>query len=858
MAVKQNNTEANEPDATSGGGSQASNGGSTVVGSSKSVKISTDEGGGAKLDTPTNQQQQQQQDNQLAIRGEVGNAMSLIQKEIKSLLNIMQGINPEDRHSTLLRYQLVIHGLANMQLTTTNTKDLILFKEEIVQVGNMLMLPNKKEYLMFYLSIVYQLISQSDNDTKPPSVAVAIVFKLFSDELIDEAVQSLLDQNVQDETIRKTVGLLCTWLRVCNFCSNLNSWIMALLRGLRRQEKYQLLDEIAMDNIDMLFNHMIFPALRHKVAPIVFHMLATINQAPQIFHKLLPRIPRVIETIKKQANNMDESSIESRRSIQKLVDLFNALMMRFYDNDDLYAPLKDVLQMYEPSRDCVALARAMLENALPRNARVGLVNLGNTCYMNSVLQALAMTSDFVRQILLIESNSLLLVKMQQQIALMHHSMRYELTPSRVLKATRPPGFTPGLQQDSSEFLGYLLDLLHEHEIGAHNAQQMLDTEGAQSKALKEGAKEPRNNEIVDEIVAAGVIPYNSKDYELCRSTVVVVPHAATPTNTTLPMPKKPPSTIDKTFAGKLSTTYKCLSCDWESRNEDSFRELQLSFPDNDCKDDCSAIGGASNYSVQDLIDYYCSPEKLDGDNQYFCPSCKKLCDAERRIAITQAPRNLILTLKQFKYDQKYHFRTKLMHKVFHDESVIVKVCAMDSLQETCMAHYDLYAGVVHAGYSMDSGHYFTFAADQSKNWFKFNDSLVTDSKPQEMHSLTSPNTPYILFYQMCGRSTDSDSSANGLMHPMVPLPQIPPLKLDELPRKLRDYVNQDNREYTEELKSQHFKQQAKRNNNNSTVSDNGTMTRNGYEGDDEDDQTPPPTGGCGGNDLSMNFNRFVY
>jgi len=77
----------------------------------------------------------------------------------------------------------------------------------------------------------------------------------------------------------------------------------------------------------------------------------------------------------------------------------------------------------------------------------------------------------------------------------------------------------------------------------------------------------------------------------------------------------------------------------------------------------------NNYSVQDLIDYYCSPEKLDGDNQYFCPSCKKLCDAERRIGITQAPRNLILTLKQFKYDQKYHFRTKLMHKVFHDESV---------------------------------------------------------------------------------------------------------------------------------------------------------------------------------------------
>lgn len=181
------------------------------------------------------------------------------------------------------------------------------------------------------------------------------------------------------------------------------------------------------------------------------------------------------------------------------------------------------------------------------------------------------------------------------------------------------------------------------------------------------------------------------------------------------------------------------------------------------------------------------------------------------------------------------------------------MCANDSLQETCTVHYDLYAGVVHAGYSMDSGHYFTFAADQSKNWFKFNDSLVTNSKPQEMHSLTSPNTLYILFYQMCGRSTEA--TPDGPMHAMVPVPLVPPLTLDELPRGLRDYVKNDNRDYSEELKLQRFKRNAKRN----TLSGNVTMNgRNGYEGDDEDDHMPPPAGGCGGNDMGMNINRFVY
>lgn len=207
---------------------------------------------------------------------------------------------------------------------------------------------------------------------------------------------------------------------------------------------------------------------------------------------------------------------------------------------------------------------------------------------------------------------------------------------------------------------------------------------------------------------------------------------------------------------------------------------------------------------------------------------------------------------------------------------MVKVCASDSLQETYTVHYDLYAGVVHAGYSMDSGHYFTFAADQSKNWFKFNDNLVTNSKPQEMHCLTSPNTPYILFYQMCGRSIET--SPTEPTHPMIAEPPLPPLTLDELPRTLRDYVKKDNHEYYEELKMERFKRNAKRN----QVGDNGTITRNGYDGDDEDDQSPHGGGGngghggaggggygggagggggggggCGGNDLGMNINRFV-
>lgn len=88
--------------------------------------------------------------------------------------------------------------------------------------------------------------------------------------------------------------------------------------------------------------------------------------------------------------------------------------------------------------------------------KVGLNNLGNTCYMNSVLQALFMTRQFSYEILASKqvdySSQHVLKTLQNLFALLTHSKRISYSPTEIFQASKPSYFLPGQQQDSSEFL----------------------------------------------------------------------------------------------------------------------------------------------------------------------------------------------------------------------------------------------------------------------------------------------------------------------------------------------------------------------------------------------------------------------
>lgn len=217
----------------------------------------------------------------------------------------------------------------------------------------------------------------------------------------------------------------------------------------------------------------------------------------------------------------------------------------------------------------------------------GLRNMGNTCYLNSVLQALTYTAPFSAYLqskeheLQCDHNrqgttvcmTCIFEKHVQEV----FTSRATVTPRNLLQRLKliSKNLQVGRQEDAHEFLRAFLDACHR-----------------------------------------SFIPERGKKDKL--------PDAIA--NTTL---------IHQIFGGYLRSQVRCSSCSFCSNTYDPFLDLSLEVQN------CT--------SLQLALRQFTAEETLSGSNKYKCSKCKKLVCAQKQFLIHKAPKVLTIQLKRFNF-----------------------------------------------------------------------------------------------------------------------------------------------------------------------------------------------------------------
>lgn len=112
--------------------------------------------------------------------------------------------------------------------------------------------------------------------------------------------------------------------------------------------------------------------------------------------------------------------------------------------------------------------------------------------------------------------------------------------------------------------------------------------------------------------------------------------------------------INDLYEGIMLDYVRCLECGTEKSREDKFMDIPLPVRSFDSK--------ITYNSVDEALRAFVQPETLEGNNQYNCEKCNKMCDAHKGLKFIKFPYLLTLHLKRFDFDYNTMHRIKLNDK----------------------------------------------------------------------------------------------------------------------------------------------------------------------------------------------------
>ncbi|KAI8876380.1 cysteine proteinase [Backusella circina FSU 941] len=345
--------------------------------------------------------------------------------------------------------------------------------------------------------------------------------------------------------------------------------------------------------------------------------------------------------------------------------------------------------------------------------KTGLKNVGNTCYMNSIIQCLSGTIPLARYFIsglfkqhLNRANRLgtggvLAESFAETIRVMWSESYRFIQPMSFRDALIrfAPQFSGTDQQDSQEFLTFLLDGLHE------------DLNPSQRRV-------PELDAVAFEKLPDWQASAMAWERYMERNASIIV----------------------SLFQGQYRSRLTCLSCRQTSTTYNAFMSLSLPIPIKKLR--------LSSVTLYQCLDYFVKEETLDKEDAWFCPKCKKKRKAVKQLTLSKLPDVLLIHLKRFSVDGL--FKNKLDSMVKYptrslDLSGYIPSSMFPpqtSLQDNASFIYDLYAVSNHYG-TLSGGHYTATVRDGKNQWHYFDDSKFSPCDESKVVTKAAYNLFYV-------------------------------------------------------------------------------------------------------------------
>lgn len=339
----------------------------------------------------------------------------------------------------------------------------------------------------------------------------------------------------------------------------------------------------------------------------------------------------------------------------------------------------------------------------------GLNNIGNTCYMNAIIQLIVHNEhiyEFLTSENITSDSDTMIYQIKNLIRLMGNNdtivpLDFKKTISKQQEIFR--GYS---QNDAHELLVLVLDRIHE-ETKSSVVIKEYPIEYIEFEKFKKNIQIQIDNASLlrDKIKLSKIfdkyISTHMKEYIYHKNIGMWGNYI-----------KNNYSIISHHFTGLFHNIIFCNNCHNVSHSHEIFNCLTVDIDNDDI---------TKNLSLFDCIYNYIRPTTNMED--FKCSDCNKTGSCKKKTSIWHLPNTLFIHLKRFK--QSYRHGNVCVEKATNFIDIPLSFNPIDFLSEynQTPSTYVLKSVIHHYG-SINSGHYVSFVNIDNK-WYQFNDSHVS-------------------------------------------------------------------------------------------------------------------------------------